>query len=285
MVLGDWGWDRAVHGNINSVACQQAIADKMAEVAAQNGDLKFVINVGDSFYPRGVTSRTDAQWDTKWRNVYPSDLRAVPWYSVYGNHDYLSDPGVCSSSLADCAQINPDSSDRNYFYMPDTSYIVPLPDLNLEIIALDLNYYAWADSTCSWSSCESKCRDVLKQRSDAAFDLFFARMQATEAKNLVVFSHYPTDYFKNHPAFLSTLAGNRSEYKTPHIEYFGGHRHNVDQTSTVSISPNNNWLSGGGGGWGCEWYGREQGIVVGEIRADGTITTSAALVDYNKCCR
>ena len=31
------------------------------------GDVKFVINVGDSFYPTGVTSKTDEQWGKKWR--------------------------------------------------------------------------------------------------------------------------------------------------------------------------------------------------------------------------
>ena len=119
-------------------------------------DVNFVINVGDSFYPDGVSSKDDPQWEVKWRQVYSPEARAwflsylrvvslsfsdgvhfgctpwksmkihehplvingrsaysipfselqnlsltgrlsgqvrgVPWYSIYGNHDYHADP-------------------------------------------------------------------------------------------------------------------------------------------------------------------------------------------------
>lgn len=88
------------------------------------------------------------------------------------------------------------------------------------------------------------------------------------------------DYFWGFPEFLEELRNN----ETHRIHYFGGHRHNVDQTSTTSIEPNENWLSGGGGGMHCEAYGREQGFVVGEIGADGAISTYPVIVDFDICC-
>eukprot|EP00429_Kryptoperidinium_foliaceum_P125862 CAMPEP_0176332876 /NCGR_PEP_ID=MMETSP0121_2-20121125/77297_1 /TAXON_ID=160619 /ORGANISM="Kryptoperidinium foliaceum, Strain CCMP 1326" /LENGTH=362 /DNA_ID=CAMNT_0017675777 /DNA_START=42 /DNA_END=1132 /DNA_ORIENTATION=+ len=206
-VIGDWGWDPGHHGEIESRACQQAVADAMAETARLLGDVKFVVNVGDSFYHDGVSNRTDPQWDSKWRDVYAKELRSVPWYSVYGNHDYLKDPCACTGDLSKCAQVNPNTSDLDYFYMPNTSYYVELEHLKLEVIALDMNYYTWVNQTCPLTPCEEECRDNLKERNDAAFDLFYDRAAKSPADSLVVFSHYPTDYFWGFPDFLDELGG------------------------------------------------------------------------------
>jgi len=278
-VIGDWGWDPDVHGEITSRECQQAIADAMHKSLELLGDVKFVVNVGDSFYPDGVANKSDPQWETKWRRVYSKELRSVPWYSVYGNHDYHKDPCVCSDDISECAQVNSDVSNLDYFVMPNTSYFVEHPELGLEVIALDMNDL-WNEHTCRWSPCPEKCAAILKNRTTAAFDLFYDRIAETGAENVLVFSHYPTDYFWAYPQFLDELRNASSH----HIEYFGGHRHNVDQRSCTSTVPNNNWLVGGGGGWGCEGYGEEQGFVVGEIGADGNITTYPVFVDFNICC-
>jgi len=280
IVLGDWGWDPEVHGQLQSRQCQQAIADAMDEKMRELGDVKFVVNVGDSFYPGGAVNKTDSNWDSKWRDVYTSRSRSVPWYSVYGNHDYLVDPCSCSLNTEDCAQINDDITNLDYFYMPDSSYIVDHPELGLEVVALDMNYYTWVNHTCQYTSCEETCHEVLKARHDAAYELFYQRHGSSSRENLLVFSHYPTDYFWGAPDFLDALRDDSRH----HIEYFGGHRHNVDQRSTTSIAPNNNWLVGGGGGWGCEGYGTEQGFVVGEIASNFTITTYSVLVNYSLCC-
>jgi len=298
LVLGDWGFDRWVHGDIRTRHCQQVIADKMAETQAQLGDVKFVINVGDSFYPNGLRSNgrgagEDGQWQEKWRDVYSHKLRSVPWYSVYGNHDSHADPCSCSDDTSACAQLNSDINNLDYFYMPDVNWYKEHPELDLEVVAMDLNHYmggwnpnlrfeAQSNSDCRWTPCQEKCKAIFNARSLAAFDLFYDRARNSPAKNLLVFSHYPTDYFSSRPDFIRALSNNSKH----HIEYFAGHRHNVDQSSTTSTAPNNNWLVGGGGGWGCEGYApQNQGFVVGEIHDDGTITTYSVLVDTSECCR
>lgn len=266
-----------MHGNIGSVSCQQAVANAMDQTARDLGDLKFVLNVGDSFYPRGVSSKTDPQWDLKWRRVYSSNVRAVPWYSVYGNHDYMDDPCVCSANLSDCAQVSSQQADLDYFYMPNTSWHRAHSDLHLEVVALDTNYM-WKENTCRYTTCPSACEANLKARMDAAVSLFHERVLSSTAKNLVVFSHYPTDYFIGVPGFLERLRNS-----SQHIEFFGGHRHNVDQSSTVSIAPNNNWLTGGGGGWSWETYSNQQGFIVGEIDAAGQISTYPVFINISIC--
>jgi hypothetical protein len=295
LVIGDWGHDPNTHGNCYSDRCQNTVAAAMDATMAQLGDVKFIVNVGDSFYPNGVRGKDDEQWDSKWRNVYSPELRSVPWYSVYGNHDYHQDPGSCSDTVSDGAQINDDITDLDTFYMPDYSWTKEHPELQLEVVALDLNNYqnGWntgipasqqSFSDCQYTACQSECYARMKARSVAAFDLFKERASASTAKNLVVFSHYPTDYFWDESPgdesadFLSQLKDGSKH----HIAFFGGHRHNVDKDSTIDISPNDSWLSGGGGGWSCD--GNQQGFVVGQIAKDGTLTTRAVLVDPGSCC-
>jgi hypothetical protein len=214
---------------------------------------------------------------------------------VYGNHDYHQDPGVCSDNVADGAQINGDIDDLNTFYMPDYNWYKEHPELELEVVALDLNNYqnGWnhgvkasdqSFADCQYTACKSQCYGRIKGRAEDGFKLFKERTAATSAKNLLVFSHYPTDYFwdtrpgDSSSDFLERL----SDASKFHVEFFGGHRHNVDQNTVASISPNSAWLSGGGGGWSCD--GSQQGFVVGEIASDGSMTTRAVLVDSGLCC-
>merc|ERR1719384_708744 len=59
---------------------------------------RFVINVGDNFYPGGIDIHCGKPWQkshqfqSMWRDVYPGDLTKMEWWGVLGNHDY---GGVC----------------------------------------------------------------------------------------------------------------------------------------------------------------------------------------------
>jgi len=285
LVLGDWGFDDKVHGNLNGGACQQAIADLMLATMRRLGDVKFIVNLGDSFYPDGVSGKDDPQWDRKWRNVYAQELRNVPWYSVYGNHDYHNDPGACSMDASHGALVNDDINNLNHFYMPAYNWFKQHPELDMEVVALDFNAFESGNgmSDCQYSDCVETCWKNMADRTEEGMDLFFTRAAESKMKNLLVFSHYPTDYFGSAPSFLDALRDGSKH----NINYFGGHRHNVDQDSTLSISPNNNWLVGGGGGWSCDIHNGEnyQGFVVGEIDLDSKVTTYPVIVDPFICCR
>lgn len=303
LVIGDWGWDAKAHGNLNTRRCQQLVANAMHKQFETLGDVNFVINVADSFYPDGVSSKDDPQWEVKWRQVYSPQVRGVPWYSIYGNHDYHADPCACTENVTSCAQVNGDISDLGYFYMPDSSWYRAHPEMDLEVIALDLNYYTWVNATCPHTSCPETCHSILKQRADHALQLFAERIRKSTASKWLVFSHYPSDYFPGgwnesiplewwSPSWLNLAAEERpqtlmnflpelSNVSRSSIVYFGGHRHNVDQRTVASISPHTSWLSGGGGGWSTD--GEQQGFVVGEIMEDGEVKTYLVLVDYADC--
>ncbi|CAJ1389735.1 unnamed protein product [Effrenium voratum] len=186
LAIGDWGWDSESHGNLGSKHCQQLVADAMHRELQNLGDVRFVINVGDSFYPDGVRNKSDPQWEEKWRQIYSPEVRGVPWYSVYGNHDYHADPCACSDDLEHCAQINGDITDLNFFFMPDFSWFKEHSDLDTEVIALDTNYYNWLNLTCPHTDCPDLCRANLRRRGEAALELFFRRVERSQASNLVV---------------------------------------------------------------------------------------------------
>mmetsp|Transcript_511 Transcript_511/g.1164 ORF Transcript_511/g.1164 Transcript_511/m.1164 type:complete len:794 (-) Transcript_511:92-2473(-) len=112
--IGDWGGigkyamtfdntaeKREYVGGIDNDA-QWKVADIMKVVAAKTHP-KFIINVGDNFYPGGVetpcmvsdmctltdTTRTRTQWDRIWNRMYKSeDLQLLEWWGVLGNHDW-----------------------------------------------------------------------------------------------------------------------------------------------------------------------------------------------------
>jgi Calcineurin-like phosphoesterase len=52
----------------------------------------FVVALGDNFYNNGVKSSTDANFNYLWKDVYfqNSSNLYIPWYPVFGNHDYGS---------------------------------------------------------------------------------------------------------------------------------------------------------------------------------------------------
>ena len=67
---------------------QLDVAQAMRQRARREGaPLDLLISVGDLFYPSGVTSVSDPQWQSKFEDVYTHEL-AVPCYSIFGNHDY-----------------------------------------------------------------------------------------------------------------------------------------------------------------------------------------------------
>jgi tartrate-resistant acid phosphatase type 5 len=64
------------------------IAASMGRVATEHG-AHFVVLTGDNFYPTGVTSVADTQWQDKFERLYREEsLSALPFFAVMGNHDH-----------------------------------------------------------------------------------------------------------------------------------------------------------------------------------------------------
>jgi acid phosphatase len=85
VALGDWGRD----GQFD----QKPVADQMG-VAAEQVKARFVLTVGDNFYPDGTGTITDAHWKASFEDVYTHPALQVPWRPTLGNHDYHVDPAA-----------------------------------------------------------------------------------------------------------------------------------------------------------------------------------------------
>jgi tartrate-resistant acid phosphatase type 5 len=83
LVVGDWGRNGQYH--------QQAVAEQMGN-AAMTMDAEFIISTGDNFYPDGVISTSDPQWQSSFEQIYTSHSLFQDWNVVLGNHDYKSNP-------------------------------------------------------------------------------------------------------------------------------------------------------------------------------------------------
>jgi DNA repair exonuclease SbcCD nuclease subunit len=79
LVLGDFGR----HGEYY----QKEVALQMTKAAATI-DADFVVSVGDNFYPNGVQSTQDIQWESSFEDIYSSHFLHKDWYVTLGNHDY-----------------------------------------------------------------------------------------------------------------------------------------------------------------------------------------------------
>jgi tartrate-resistant acid phosphatase type 5 len=79
IVIGDWGKKGGPQTNVSNAMAEQA----------KNEPIDFIVSVGDNFYPHGVKSLKDPQWKETFENVYNSESLNVPWYSAFGNHDYM----------------------------------------------------------------------------------------------------------------------------------------------------------------------------------------------------
>jgi tartrate-resistant acid phosphatase type 5 len=113
------------------------VAQTMQNYAQENGSPDFILGLGDNFYPYGVDSVHDSQFQTSWTDIFLiHDKLRVPWHIILGNHDYMSNPK---------AQIEFSSSNRNpngLWHMPSENYAFRLnssPDLCVDMFAMDTN--------------------------------------------------------------------------------------------------------------------------------------------------
>lgn len=124
VAVGDTGT-----GNTNQLAVAQSMHDRLTATGAS-----FVVLLGDNFYPSGVTSTTDPQWQTKFENVYGN--WGVPVYAVNGNHDYGGPTGATDS--AGQIEIDYTTAATTEWTMPDKSWSWTATDISF--LAIDSNW-------------------------------------------------------------------------------------------------------------------------------------------------
>ncbi len=127
--FGDWG--------TGTPSQLEVAASVEADCASRGCD--FGLLLGDNFYPTGVSSVADAQWQDKFENVY--DGLAGPFYVVLGNHDYDGN---------EQAQVDYTAT-QSRWRLPARSYSIRLPEGAaeplLEIFVIDSNAFGPSAAT------------------------------------------------------------------------------------------------------------------------------------------
>lgn len=78
-VIGDWGRKGEFR--------QKELADIMG-AAARVVEPEFIATTGDNFYPDGVGSISDPNWNYSFEDIYSDFSLNCDWYATLGNHDY-----------------------------------------------------------------------------------------------------------------------------------------------------------------------------------------------------
>lgn len=106
--IGDWG---------TTGFNQSLIAHNIGQHAAEYSD-SFLALLGDNYYPIGVASITDPQWDATYRSVFTHPaLVGMDFWAILGNHDYMQ-PGGPDAELRYARE----KLDGGRWRMPDHIY-------------------------------------------------------------------------------------------------------------------------------------------------------------------
>ena len=334
LVMGDQGGCGGCGACCDMQKKVARLADEyVAERKANNprSVLLFVLLVGDNFYWTGMDPGGTG-FQRAWADVYSEELRQVPWFAVLGNHDYgNSDPEMACPHLTHpqfvcnktnnydvaCGGPRPYSVGKTQYYgsnqldiskggagteqtrgnfvMPDFAYFYRIPQLDLELIGLDLNWYdrggiggngvdggaAALKRVCGQ---EGPVFATLAAIRDASTRLLRERAQSPDrASNVALFSHYP-DWFQDNINLrvefekasrtsrgsggtrtgLSGVVGQETSQQTSSSKVFNfyGHTHvqkciTADDTSGECVD----FLTGGSGGC-CGYKDVPAGFVV-----------------------
>lgn len=161
---------------------QAALGRAMARVCADRG-CDMALELGDNFYPRGVLSADDPQFQTAFEKPY--ELFNVPVYAVLGNHDNGTTGGEGNNNARGNFQVQYQSPK---WRMPARYYNFGVPlgssDPFAEFFALDSNPLAAyiADPNPQWEPKAYGARQLawLQQK-----------VQASKASWKIAFAHHP----------------------------------------------------------------------------------------------
>lgn len=181
--------------------------------------LRAVFLLGDNFYPVGVRSVDDPQWQTKFRDAYEKPcLGRIPFYAILGNHDYKGHPA---------AQIAYTQTQKQW-RMPHRFYSVQFGDL-AKIIAIDSNV-----------------ADVCGFSEHCTLDFLRTALQDQTVPFRIVIGHHPI--FSSSGKYGATVLGRvlRSFMCKTGATYIAGHSHHLEHRQDADCALDL-FISGGGG--------------------------------------
>jgi predicted MPP superfamily phosphohydrolase len=205
-VLGDWG---------KKGDPQNSVANAMS-IEADISKPEFILSVGDNFYPAGVKSTKDKHWQETFEAIYSSESLKTPWYSAFGNHDYM---GKIKPQL-EYHKINPRWMSTERYYSFEKK--IPNSDETVHFIVIDTNPFDGSLSRFGHS-------DLWKQNKKKQLEWLENTLKSCTSSWIIVVGH--------HPLFTTGMRRNKmldvratflplfEKYKVD--VYFSGHEHDL----------------------------------------------------------
>lgn len=229
--IGDWGTT-----GLN----QSLIAHHIGEHAADYRD-SFLALLGDNYYPIGVSSITDPQWDLTYRSVFTHPaLTSLPFYAILGNHDYMQEGGPEAELQYARSKI-----DGGRWQMPDHIYLqrFDLPRVRgspagsaaetLEVLFIDTTQLAVTETG---ETALGGIHYVAPEVTLASLVRIEALLRASNATWLVVAGHYTIFSNAEHgdtPDLISYLVPLLEKYDVN--MYMNGHDHVLQHISWKGV--------------------------------------------------
>jgi hypothetical protein len=205
---------------------------------------EFILNTGDNFYPQGVTSVTDARFDSSWKNVYnqPS-LIGKTWYQSIGNHDH---DGVRPGDGREWNQVLYGNGEPRW-YFPDRYYDWTYQDpegFSIHFVVIDTQSLRWGIN-------------------DPAAQLQWLddTLAGSTAEWRVVIAHHPPYSAGNYGPGDSTITRDVVPIlKRNRVQLLlSGHDHNLQHIGNATNVNEIDYIISGGGGRGLYNYNNNAG--------------------------
>jgi hypothetical protein len=263
---------------------QQRVSRRMNERVAQLKETesrpRFVVNVGDNFYPGGINlwcGKADAseelskgQFQNAWKDVYVGYMMSIEWWSVLGNHDY---GGTCYKKGWD---------QQIYFTWHDDQWVLPAQywmrtvhysTFTADFFFVDGNYYDVSPGqtpnhdmcTPAQAHCEPEfyqgggddcghsgphsvgtCKQWFADLWKSNYDWLLKKVAASTADWQIVVNHYPPNYNLGQQGSFMEWA----KWLTPAgVDlYISGHEHSQRIIREKQYQKTGAIITGGGGG-------------------------------------
>lgn len=216
LVLGDWGRNGEFH--------QKDVATQMG-LEATRINAGFILSMGDNFYPDGVISTSDPQWNKSFEDVYTAYSLNIPWYSCFGNHDYR---GSIQAQL-DYSQVSRRWRTNERYYSFEKS--IPQTKEKALFVFVDTNPF---DGTLNRNSHS----DLAQQDTTAQIAWLNKTLSQSTASWKIVIGH--------HPLFTTGVRRGRMldvrasflpifEKHKVHV-YFAGHEHDLQHQKPTGFT-------------------------------------------------
>ncbi|MES2744646.1 MAG: metallophosphoesterase [Bdellovibrionota bacterium] len=183
--------------------------------------LAAIIFLGDNFYPHGVKTTEDPQWESIFRTPYGlSCLKNIPFYALLGNHDYKGNPS---------AQI---------------AYHSKSPEWNMPHRFYDLQF----GKLLSLTMLDTNILDICGLSSYCTLDFLRESLKTSDSNFKIVLGHHPivsssSKYPRNFQGnVLERILCDQAHY------YIAGHSHHLEHLTAGNCkTPLDLFIVGGGG--------------------------------------